>query len=112
MKKRTKWVSVCRRTNDPKLAHFESVLSEAKIPHRRNGESFHAPILEVPAQFEGDAWQLLSKKVRGRSYDDVPDDAPMFRKFERNNQHGLGHDWPDQYERDANGWIKRKRNSR
>jgi hypothetical protein len=43
------WVTLCRRTEDPKLTYIEAKLTEMQIPHRRHGESWHAPILEVPA---------------------------------------------------------------
>ena len=41
------WETLCRRTEDPKLRFIELVLDRMGIPHRRNGSSFHAPILEV-----------------------------------------------------------------
>lgn len=53
------WVCLCKRTNDPKLAYIEYLLDNAGITSRRNGESFHAPILEVDARYTDDAWGLL-----------------------------------------------------
>jgi len=67
-----KWETFCKRTNDPKLSYVEALLDRAGIPHRRNGESFHAPILEVDSQRLDDAWEILNP------IDDIPDDDPMF----------------------------------
>lgn len=61
-----------RRTDDPKLSWLEEKLSQAGIAHRRNGESFHAPILEVDETKIEAAWDIL-KPVDGMS-----DDDPMF----------------------------------
>jgi len=68
----SKWERLCRRTNDPKLSYLEAKLDEAGIPNRRNGCSFHAPILEVSADRIDDAWDILTP------IDDVPDDDPRF----------------------------------
>ena len=77
----TGWQSFCRRTNDPKLAYIESLLTERGIPHRRNGESWHAPILEVPEAHMDEAWALLGMVIDGRQLDDIEDDDPMFNGF-------------------------------
>jgi len=78
-----KWEQLTKRTDDPKLAHLEHILTEAGIQHRRNGSSFHAPILEVPADSLDQAWAMLSRpaksyglRCRG-SYDLVRDDHPQ-----------------------------------
>ncbi len=66
------WTLFTKRTHDPKLAWIERQLEEAGIESRRNGRSFHAPILEVR---EGDikaAWEILNP------VDDVEDDDPRF----------------------------------
>lgn len=42
------WAALTRRTNDPKLAWIEQRLTERGISFQRRGDSFHAPILEVP----------------------------------------------------------------
>lgn len=68
----TQWTVFTRRTDDPKLTWLELQLTEAGIPHRRNGESWHAPILEVPADQLDAAWAILDP------VDDIPDDDPMF----------------------------------
>jgi len=76
----TKWVTFCKRTNDPKLHYLEQMLAARGIPSRRNGESWHAPILEVPTEFESDAWDMLGEELTpgdGR-LDDMPDDHPAF----------------------------------
>ena len=83
-----KWVLAFKRTEDPKLAFFESLLTERGIPHRRNGHSFHAPILEVPEEHEAAAWAMLGEKLprRRTRLDDMPDDHEAFAGFEP-------HDW-------------------
>lgn len=82
-----KYVTLCKRTNYPKLAYIQDLLNGSGIPHRCNGWSFHAPILEVPEQFESAAMDILSAPARktydlpvrfGVSLDDVPDDHPCF----------------------------------
>lgn len=80
------WTALCRRTEDPKLAYIEGLLDARGIPHRRNGESLHAPILEVPdtPAAWGAAWDLLDMALDvaddGKliKLDDVPDDHPFF----------------------------------
>ena len=66
------WVTLCRRTNDPKLAWLEAELTRMRIPNRRNGESFHAPILEVESHKLDAAYDVL------RPVDDLPDDYSGF----------------------------------
>jgi hypothetical protein len=67
------WVMFTKRTNDPKLTWLEKELTKSEIPHRRNGESFHAPILEVPKDRLDDAWAILD------AVDDIPDDDERFK---------------------------------
>lgn len=66
------WITFTRRTDDPKLAWLERRLDAAGIEHRRNGESFHAPILEVPVEKYDAAWAILTP------VDDIEDDDPRF----------------------------------
>lgn len=66
------WVTFARRTEDPKLAWLERALQAVGIPSRRQGHTFHAPILQVHKEDEKRAWALLDP------IDDVPDDDPMF----------------------------------
>lgn len=77
------WVAFTRRTNEPKLKFIEGWLDNLQIPHRRNGASYHAPILEVPSteyevayteilMAESDSWQGI--------FDDVEDDDPLFEE--------------------------------
>ena len=66
------WVTFTRRTNDPKLAWLENELDIAGIEHRRNGESPHAPILEVLELDLEEAWDIL------KPVDDIADDDPRF----------------------------------
>lgn len=78
-----KWVTVCKRTEDPKLRHFEGRLDESGIEHRRNGESWHAPVLQVPSEQAEKAWDMLNTVYDmgdgiHQRYDDIPDDDPMF----------------------------------
>ena len=76
-----KWVTLCKRTEDPKLAWIERTLLARGIPSRRNGSSFHAPILEVPEAFEEAAWAFLGEPFDGeggQTVDDVDDDDPTF----------------------------------
>ncbi|TFH48540.1 MAG: hypothetical protein E4H01_06130 [Lysobacterales bacterium] len=61
-----------RRTNDPKLRWLEEQLADAGIAHRRQGASFHAPILQVDADRIDDAWAILGPD------DDIPDDDPRY----------------------------------
>lgn len=60
-----------------------SPTSRPCLPHRRNGESFHAPILEIPERYLDRAWKLLDAPVAivgGKiiRFDDVDDGRPMF----------------------------------
>ena len=77
-----KWEVICKRTDDPKLAWMERWFQSRGIPTRRNGHSFHAPILEVPAEHHDTAWKMLSEKLprRRMTVDDMPDDHPLFTK--------------------------------
>ena len=55
-------------------------LTQRGIPHRRNGESFHAPTLQVPAERLAAAWDMLGEDVfgDGQRLDDIPDDDLVF----------------------------------
>ena len=66
------WVMFTKRTDDPKLSWLERALERVGIPSRRNGSSFHAPILEVPEEKLDAAWEILTP------VDDVPDDDERF----------------------------------
>jgi hypothetical protein len=74
------WTQITKRTNDPKLTHFEKLLADNGIPSRRHGESFHAPILQVTKDKHEKAYGLLSSDVfgDGSNYDEIPDDDPVF----------------------------------
>jgi hypothetical protein len=84
---RVVWEPVYRRTNDPKLAYLEYRLDLLMIRHRRNGESAHAPILEVPDENLQEAWDLLNEPIdedeQGRviRLDDLEDDDALFDDF-------------------------------
>jgi len=79
-----RWVLFTKRTEDPKLAWIEGQLQKLGIPSRRNGASFHAPILEVPEEHHqaADAWLQTPVDAHengdNRTIDDVDDDDPMF----------------------------------
>ena len=73
-----KWVLFCKRTNDPKLGWIERQLDQRNIPHRRNGHSFHAPILEVPEEHESAASEILMQAVGRYTVDDIRDDHPRW----------------------------------
>jgi hypothetical protein len=68
------WVMFTKRTNDPKLAFLEKELARHGIKSRRNGESFHAPILEVKRKDLDKAWTILTP------IDVIDDDDPRFSK--------------------------------
>jgi hypothetical protein len=67
------YVRMTRRTNDPKLAWLEKQLTKAGIAHRRNGESSHAPILEVEEGKWSQAWDILTPEI-----DNIADDDPRW----------------------------------
>ncbi len=85
------WTTLCRRTDDPKLAYIETKLTELGISHRRNGASAHAPILEVPADEHERAYAFLLMPFDGanenETVDDVADDEPTFE------DEYTAHDW-------------------
>ena len=85
------WEILCKRTNDPKLSWLERKLDEAGISHRRNGHSWHAPILEVLKTQIDQAWKILPP------VDDIPDDDEMFidQKDSLNKAAGMWKDRTD-----------------
>lgn len=91
----TDFIQFTKRTNEPKLTHLESLLTERFIEHRRNGESFHAPILEVEALKAEQALEILDADIfgDGRAYDDIPDDDDVFTQlYFDNDDDGCGYD--------------------
>lgn len=66
------FITLTRRTNDPKLAWIEKRLQSLGIDSIREGESFHAPILKVPKEHHDVAWAVVDP------IDDVPDDDPRW----------------------------------
>lgn len=76
----TRWEAFCRRTEDPKLRFIEGLLTQRGIPHRRNGRSVHAPILQVPEEHLDAAWGMLSEDIfgDGQRLDDIPDDDSVW----------------------------------
>ena len=73
-KEALQWVTFTQRTNSPKLRWLEEQLTAAGIAHKRNGISFHAPILVVKVKDLKKAWEILTP------VDDIPDDDPRFKK--------------------------------
>jgi len=73
------WVTLTKRTNDPKLAWIENQLTMVGISHRRNGESFHAPILEVREHNLTVASEILFMETGHGTVDDMADDHLFFR---------------------------------
>jgi len=67
------WVTFLRRTEEPKLCFIENALSKKRIPWRRKGHSFHAPVLEVPKDKQDAAWKVLTTRL-----DNTRDDHPKF----------------------------------
>ena len=78
----TKFVQFTKHTDDPKLAYMEHRLTEAGIPHRRNGHSFHAPIMEVAEDKYDAAEDILLEKWGDEYFDDIPEDHPEFIGYE------------------------------
>lgn len=76
-----RWNRFTRRTDEPKLNWLEAQLDQHNIEHRRNGESFHAPILEVAEDKLDLAWEILGP------VDDIADDDEMF--LHHNDGEGL-----------------------
>ncbi len=77
------WVTFTRRTDDPKLSWLERLLDVVVIPHRRNGYSWHAPIMQVPSDKHDECWELLNIEVTMPDgtvirLDDIDDDHPLF----------------------------------
>lgn len=70
----TTFAPFTRRTNEPKLHWLELQLDQAGIRNRRNGKSFHAPILEVDEERLDEALEMLY------DVDDVADDDPRWDK--------------------------------
>jgi hypothetical protein len=66
------WMLFTKRTDDPKLSWLERKLTSNGIISRRNGHSFHAPILEVDKADWDEAWKILGP------IDDVPDGDPRW----------------------------------
>lgn len=70
-----KWTVFIRRTNNPKIEWLEEQLDALEIPHRRHGNLFHVPILEVPEN------KLASAQILLDSIDNTSDDDPWFRRI-------------------------------
>ena len=66
------WVLFTRRTDYPKLGWLMTKLQQALIPHQLNGNSRHAPRLEVRKDQLDAAWNILDR------VDGIPDDDSQF----------------------------------
>ena len=73
-----KWITLCKRTEEPKLSWIEMELDKLDIPHQRNGKSWHAPILEVPEDKEMAANAILMRRIGRYTVDDIRDDHPRW----------------------------------
>lgn len=67
------WMTLCSRVNDPKLAYIEAELTTLKIEHRRHGQSWHGPVLQVKAKC------LDQARLSVNSLDGKDDNNPMFK---------------------------------
>ena len=70
--KTVNWTQLTRRTNPNKLTWLVRALERVGIPCRLNGETFHAPVLEVDKSQFDRAWEVLGP------VDELADDDPMF----------------------------------
>ena len=97
-----KYVQFTKRTDEPKLSHLEKLLTIHGISSRREGRSFHAPILMVPDSELENAHALLESDVffDGRSYDDIPDDDAVFCDIETEDSDEFDDDTPR-----GMGWV-------
>lgn len=88
LKTKTAWVSLLRRTNEPKLSYMRHRLTQAGIPNVRRGKSWWAPIIQIPESYQSEAYSILDERWSekrfgfdpkgGTSLDDIPDDDPRF----------------------------------
>jgi len=67
-----RWARFTKRTDPPKLAWLINALGRLGIACRLNGDSFHAPILEVDEAWFDRAWRILTP------VDDLPDGDVVF----------------------------------
>lgn len=74
----TSWVTLTRRTEDPKLTCIERTLDALAVPHRRKGDSAHAPILQVDARCKDVADAVVDL------VDDIPDHHKSFKEMAAN----------------------------
>lgn len=71
--KHNEWIQFTKRTNEPKLSWLEGELDKLNIAHRRNGNSWHAPITEVKGVTDWSRAMNILAEV-----DDIPDDDERF----------------------------------
>jgi hypothetical protein len=80
------WITLTRKTKDPKLSFIEGQLTALEIPHRRHGSSWNGPVLQIPRERLVEAWDFLNSPV-GTMYfgenpditwDDLSDDNEIF----------------------------------
>lgn len=69
-----KWVVFTRRTNEPKLRWIQRQLFGRGIVWRHNGDSAHAPIIEVLKSDLEKAWEFLDP------VDNIADDDPRWEQ--------------------------------
>lgn len=68
------YITLTRRTDDPKLKWIEGELKKAGIRNKRVGHSFHGPIMQVEKSKLNQAMAILDP------VDDIPDDDPRFKE--------------------------------
>jgi hypothetical protein len=73
------WVTILRRTRDPKLSWVEAELRRLGVETRRITETY-PPILQVPAQSADTAIDFLTAPLNGTdlTLDDLDDDSSAF----------------------------------
>jgi hypothetical protein len=118
----TKWETLCKRTDYPKLGYIIHRLKQAGIPCQfetdENGRqigSFHSSyILQVAGDRADDAWEIMGEKwsrsrgaagSRGRtSLDDMPDDHPAFRGY-MDERPGDDEEGEHDFDPIRDGWV-------
>jgi hypothetical protein len=74
-----KWTQFTKRTNYPKLGYIIKRLKDKRIACRFNGESWHAPILDVDDSKFKEALAILGERHYNKfTLDDARDDHPKF----------------------------------
>lgn len=87
---KAKYVTLCKRTNFPKLGYIIHQLNIQNISCCLDGQSFHAPILKVDESKWNQAFEILLQKWNKTGFpsqnartklDDMPDDHNCFNMY-------------------------------